>query len=150
MNAIVHEVAALLQPLVGKHIEWDLRLDPEAPLIQADSGQVHHALVNLVLNAASAMAGGGTLTIETAGIRADKSAGRAYALLAVSDTGAGLTEETKQRLFEPFFTTRDGGRGSGLGMAAAKRAVNDAGGWISVHNEPEAGARIELYIPRAV
>ncbi len=127
-----------------------MSLAPAAPMIRADSGQVHHALVNLVLNAVNAMAGGGTLSIQTAGIRAEKSAGMACALLAVSDTGAGLSEETKQRLFEPFFTTSEGGRGSGLGMAAAKRAVTDAGGWISVHSEPEGGARIELYIPRAV
>ncbi len=154
LNAIVHEVAGLLEPLIGKHVEWALRLDPQAPRIEADSGQIHQALVNLVLNARDAMPGGGTLTIETAGIRVDESAvrlggqARSWALLAVSDTGTGFAEETGMRLAEPFLTTKRDSGGSGLGLAMAHRAVTEAGGWIRVRSEPDKGARIELYLPQ--
>jgi two-component system cell cycle sensor histidine kinase/response regulator CckA len=156
LNTIVHEVAGLLQPLMGKTTEWTLRLDPAAPRIKADSGQIHQALVNLILNARDAMPTGGALTIETAGIRIDKvdAAGPdarsgTYALLAVGDTGAGFDENARRHLFELFFTTRQGGRGCGLGLATVRRIVTDAGGWIEVHSEPQKGARVEIYLPLA-
>ncbi len=155
LNSIVYVVGGLLQPLTGKHIEWVMRLDPAGPRIKADSGQIHQALVNLVLNAGEAMPSGGTLTIETASSSIDPSTGsepRAaagpYALLAVSDTGTGFDEETRNNLFEPRFTTKQKGRACGFGLAAVRHIVTEAGGWIRVHGEPGKGARFEIYLPQ--
>jgi len=154
LNSIVYVVGGLLQPLTGKHIEWVMRLDPAAPRIQADSGQIHQALVNLVLNAGEAMPSGGTLTIETASGCIDPSSGSEpcaagpYALLAVSDTGTGFDEETRSNLFEPRFTTKQKGRARGFGLAAVRHIVTEAGGWMRVHGEPGKGARFEIYLPQ--
>ncbi len=153
LNSIVYVVAGLLQPLTGKHIEWVMRLDPAGPRIEADSGQIHQALVNLVLNAGEAMPSGGTLTIETTSICIDPSTERCaaagpYALLSVSDTGTGFDEETRNNLFEPRFTTKEKGRACGFGLPTVRHIVAEAGGWIRVHGEPGKGARFEIYLPQ--
>ncbi len=111
--------------------------------------------MNLVLNAGEAMPSGGTLTIETASSSIDPSTGSEpcaaagpYALLAVSDTGTGFDEETRNNLFEPRFTTKQKGRACGFGLAAVRHIVTEAGGWIRVHGEPGNGARFEIYLPQ--
>jgi two-component system cell cycle sensor histidine kinase/response regulator CckA len=147
LNSIVYVVGDLLQPLTGTHIDWVMRLDPSGPRIKADSGQIHQALVNLVLNAGEAMPAGGTLTIETGSFGIDARTG-AYALLAVSDTGEGFDEETRNQLFEPRFTTKQKGRASGFGLATVRHIVTEAGGWLRVHGEPGKGARFEVYLPQ--
>src|SRR5262249_20605736 len=147
LNSIVYVVGGLLQPLTGKHIDWVMRLDPVGPRIKADSGQIHQALVNLVLNAGEAMPSGGTLTIETASNCNDPSGSEScaaagpYALLAVSDTGTGFDEETRNNMFEPRFTTKQKGRACGFGLATVRHIVTEAGGWIRVHGELGKGAR---------
>src|SRR5262249_41819478 len=153
LNTIVYVVAGLLQPLTGKHIDWVMRLDPAGPRVQADSGQIHQALVNLGLNAGEAMPSGGTLTIETVSDCTDPSSsescvsGGPYALLAVSDTGTGFDEETRDNMFEPRFTTKQKGRACGFGLATVRHIVREAGGWIRVHGEPGKGSRFEIYLP---
>jgi PAS domain S-box-containing protein len=145
LNSIVYAVLGLLQPLTGKNIEWATRLDPARPRVKADSGQIHQALVNLVLNAGDAMPEGGTLTIETGSDWIDRSDADpnpktgAYALLAVSDTGTG---------FYDAFTAKQEGHESGFGLDAVRRSVKEAGGWITVHGEPGKGARTEIYLPQ--
>jgi two-component system cell cycle sensor histidine kinase/response regulator CckA len=145
-NAVVREVEGMLERLT-RDIKWEIRLDPEGPLVEADCGQIHQALLNLVLNACEAMPDGGTLTIETATVHIDEKPGR-YTLLAVSDTGVGFDETVKNRLFEQFFTTKENGAVGGLGLATVHRVVTEAGGWIQVHSQPKKGTRFEIYLPQ--
>jgi signal transduction histidine kinase len=119
-----------------KDIEWITRLDPRAPRIEADAAQIHQVLTNLVLNACSAMQNDGQLTIETVSVCIGENPPAArrmavaghYALLAVSDTGAGIKEN-----------------GS---LSIVRRIVTEAGGWTQVHSEPGQGSRFEVYLPQ--
>ncbi len=155
LNAVVREVEGLLERLTS-NVEWVVRLDPQAPLVKADCGQIHQALLNLVLNACDAMPGGGALTIETVSVDIgqrlppghSKVAATHYTLLAVSDTGVGFDETVKNRLFEPFFTTKKNHSACGLGLATVHRTVTEAGGWIQVHSQPKEGTRFEIYLPQ--
>jgi two-component system cell cycle sensor histidine kinase/response regulator CckA len=154
LNAIVREVAGMLRRIIGKGIEWELALAPDAGLFQVDSGSVHEVLMNLVLNARDAMPNGGKITIETALVDLDEEAvshcqgvkvGR-YALLAVNDTGVGFDPEASDRLFQPLFTTKQ--EGSGLGLAIVQRIVAESQGCIRTGSQPGKGARFEIYLPQ--
>jgi two-component system cell cycle sensor histidine kinase/response regulator CckA len=155
LNAVVREVEAMLKRLTRRNITWVTRLDPQAPKVEADSGQIHQVLMNLALNAFDAMPDGGTLTVETVSVRtaekpaaADpKAAVGRYTLLAVSDTGAGFDDTVKNQLFEPLFTTKENFPG-GLGLTTVHRIVTEAGGWIRVHSRPKRGTRFEIYLPQ--
>jgi two-component system cell cycle sensor histidine kinase/response regulator CckA len=156
LNAVVREVQGMLERLTRKNIKWVLRLDPLKPVVEADSGQIHQALVNLVLNAFEAMPDGGVLTIQTVSVDTGgnapagnpKAAAAGYTLLAISDTGVGFDETVKNRLFEPFFTTKENRPARGFGLATVHRTVTEAGGWIQVHSQPEEGTRFEIYLPQ--
>jgi two-component system cell cycle sensor histidine kinase/response regulator CckA len=158
LNALVREVEGMLEPLTRKDIRWVIRLAPLKPLVEADCGQIHQALVNLVLNAIEGMPDGGVLTIETVSVDIGqklpagnrKAATTRYTLLAVSDTGEGLDETLKKRLFEPFVITDENRPGRGSGLARVQRAVNEAGGWIRVHSQPKKGTRFEIYLPQCL
>ena len=113
---------------------------PDLPEISADSSQLHQVLVNLVVNGIQAMPQGGTLTIET-------HAGSDHVALVVSDTGSGMTEEVKSRIFTPFYTTKDVDQGTGLGLAVVHGIVTSHGGSIQVESQPGAGARFEIRLP---
>jgi signal transduction histidine kinase len=115
-------------------------ITPDLPEISADSSQLHLVLVNLVVNGIQAMPQGGKLTIET-------HAGSDHVALVVSDTGSGMTEEVKSRIFTPFYTTKDVDRGTGLGLAVVHGIVTSHGGLIQVESQPGAGARFEVRLP---
>ena len=155
VNSIVRNVEILLRRLIPENIDMRLKLAQEDLAIQADSGQIEQVLMNLVVNARDAMAGGGTLQIASEPIRLDRdfiaahgygSVG-SFALLTVSDSGIGMDEKTRDRIFEPFFTTKPPGKGTGLGLAMVYAIVKQHCGFINCYSEPGHGTVFRIYIP---
>jgi signal transduction histidine kinase/FixJ family two-component response regulator len=152
------ELVPLLRRTLGEHI--DVRFVDSAGLwpAMADPAQLEGAVLNLALNARDAMPGGGRLTIELANkvLDVDYARGNAevvpgdYVMVAVSDTGHGMTPDVVARAFEPFFTTKTEGRGTGLGLAMVFGFVKQSGGHAKVYSEPGEGTSVKLYLPRAV
>ena len=120
LNTVVAEVGALLQRLLGDHVELDILPAPMLGTVRADPGQIEQVIVNLVVNGRDAMPDGGTLTIRT------RDAEDGFVELSVTDTGLGMDEETRAQVFEPFFTTRE--QGVGLGLASVYGIVQQSGG----------------------
>jgi two-component system, cell cycle sensor histidine kinase and response regulator CckA len=157
INEIVTSTQHLLQRLIGEHIELAVELDPAldsgAGIVLADPAQLRQVLLNLVLNARDAMPQGGKITLSTRPAEFPKSAGRDNVRRAVSltvqDNGCGMDTETRARLFEPFFSTKKPGEGTGLGLATVQRIVTEAGGTIMVLSESGQGTCIEVFLPAA-
>ncbi|MBI4637645.1 MAG: response regulator [Candidatus Rokubacteria bacterium] len=156
LNAAVADIAGILGRAVGEHIELTTTLDPGVRRVGIGPAEVEQVLVNLVLNARDAMPRGGRLTIRTAnalessaGLDGSGSRPARYAILAVSDTGCGMDADTRTRLFEPGFTTKAPGKGSGLGLATVASIVRQSGGFITVKSEPGRGSTFTLCLPRA-
>ena len=153
----IPDLVPLLRRTLGEHIE--VRYVETAGLwpAMADAAQLEGAVLNLALNARDAMPGGGRLTIELANKVLDDDYARQhaevtagdYAMLAVSDTGHGMSQEVLARVFEPFFTTKPDGHGTGLGMAMVFGFVKQSGGHVKVYSEPGVGTTVRLYLPRA-
>ncbi|MCS3758779.1 ATP-binding protein [Bradyrhizobium centrosematis] len=157
VNALVVETAKLLKPILGEHIEIDIRLADDAWPAMADPSQLSSAIVNLAVNARDAMPGGGRLTLETAnrefegaGSAADGDAVRgAFVMVAVGDTGHGIPADIRDRVFEPFFTTKGIGRGTGLGLSMVYGFARQTGGTVAVESEEGAGTVMRLFLPRS-
>lgn len=156
LNELVREMEKLLQRVIGEHFRIVHALRAEDPRVKADPGQLEQVILNLGVNARDAMPRGGTLTITTANVRLDPVSLQArgvdvapgrYVTLSVSDTGSGMTAETKARIFEPFFTTKGPGKGTGLGLATAYGIIKQSGGGITVESEPEQGSTFTIYLP---
>jgi two-component system cell cycle sensor histidine kinase/response regulator CckA len=152
LNTVVTDMQKMLRRVIGEHIELVTNICPEPCRVQADASQIDQIVMNLALNARDAMQGGGSVTVETANVdlkleTAGAHPAGAYARLTVIDTGEGIDIETRNHLFEPFFTTKSGD-GAGLGLSAVYGMVEQHGGFIQVTNEPGAGARFDIYLPR--
>jgi nitrogen-specific signal transduction histidine kinase/CheY-like chemotaxis protein len=156
LNALVSDVARLLQRLIGEDIELVTRLERSAPRVRLDPGQLEQLIMNLAVNARDSMPRGGRLTIATSTLvipEADDpehpgvAAGR-YAILTVEDTGVGMTPEMISKIFEPFYTTKDAGKGTGLGLAMTYGIVQQSGGEIRVASQPQQGSAFTVYLPQ--
>jgi PAS domain S-box-containing protein len=160
ITEVVHDTEKMLRRLLGDAVELRLVPAPEPLFVLADAGQLEQILVNLAVNAADAMPQGGVLTIATEEMEVSDAeyASRhmgvdvpigVYAVLTVSDTGHGMTEQTKSHIFEPFYTTKPKGKGTGLGLATVYGIVKQAQGYIWVYSKLGAGTTFKIYLPRA-
>jgi PAS domain S-box-containing protein len=152
LNAVVERIERLLERLVDERIEVICRLDPALHPVRADAGQIEQVLLNLALNAADAMGGRGSLTVETSNEIVVEDGGAVpageYAVVSVTDTGHGFDAEVRERLFEPFFTTKEVGKGTGLGLAVVFGIVEQSRGHIVVESEPAVGSCFRVFLPR--
>jgi PAS domain S-box-containing protein len=146
LNVLVLEAEKMFERMIGEDVEMITRLDPDLGTVMADAGQIQQVLMNLLVNARDAMPNGGKLTVQTNNVQVDAANPQVY--LGVTDTGAGMSDEVKQRLYEPFFTTKEHGKGTGLGLATVYGIVNQSGGRIDVTSELGLGTTIHIYLPR--
>jgi PAS domain S-box-containing protein len=156
LNDVLLHLDKLLHRLIGENIDLTIATAPELGFVKADSGQIEQMIINLASHARDAMPNGGKLKIETANITLEDAYARQHpealsgecVLLMVRDTGAGMTEEIKKHLFEPFFSNQDTGKGTGLGLATAYSIVQQNHGYIVVDSAPGQGTAFRIYFPR--
>jgi PAS domain S-box-containing protein len=156
LNDVVRDMDEMLRRLIDEHIAMSIVPGKETGRIKADAGYVGQVLMNMVVNARDAMPNGGKLTISTKNVTLDESYAQAhsdvipgaYVMLSISDTGTGMTEEVKARLFEAFFTTKPKGKGTGLGLATCHNIIQRTGGHIAVESELGRGTTFRIYFSR--
>jgi hypothetical protein len=156
IDTLVPEMDKMLRRLIGEDIDLVTILGADAGKVKFDPGQIEQVIANLVINSRDAMPDGGAITIETANVELDQAFVRKHGgawpgphvMLAVSDTGCGMSPEILSKAFDPFFTTKEKGKGTGLGLSTVFGIVNQSGGCIYVYSEPGRGTTMKIYLPR--
>jgi signal transduction histidine kinase len=154
LNEVVVGMGDLLQSTMGGRISINTRLDPALRHALADPTQLELAVLNLAINARDAMSNGGSLTVETSNVATyrpfypEEPPAGDYVSICVRDTGAGMTEEVRQKAFEPFFTTKEVGKGSGLGLSQVLGFAKQSGGGVRIESRPDKGTAVLIYLPR--
>jgi PAS domain S-box-containing protein len=157
LNHVVAGMEGMFRHLMGGDVDVRIISGADLHAVKADAGQIEQVIINMAINARDAMPRGGKLTLETANVTFDHK--RAdhypemkpgdYVMLAITDTGTGMSAEVKAHVFEPFFSTKDVGRGTGLGLATCYGIIKQSGGHISVYSEPGRGSTFKIYLPWA-
>jgi hypothetical protein len=150
-------MSRLLNRTLGENIEIETVLAARLWAVSADINQLDNAMMNLAINARDAMPNVGKLTIETGNIYLDEAYAKAhmevtsgrYVMIAVTDTGVGMSEQTIEKAFEPFFTTKESGRGTGLGLSQVYGFIKQSNGHVKIYSELGEGTTVKLYLPRA-
>ncbi len=156
LNQVLADLAGMIHHVMGNEVQVEIIPGSGLKAVHADAGQVEQVIMNMAINARDAMPNGGKLTLETANVCFEQeSVGRYpelraghYVMLAITDTGAGMSEEVKARVFEPFFSTKEVGQGAGLGLSTCYGIAKQSGGHISVYSEKGRGATFKIYLPQ--
>lgn len=164
MTEVLAELSNLIRRLIGENIELKMVHGRDIGMVKADQGQLEQVFINLAVNARDAMAGGGTLTLRTASVslRGPRDLNAAlmapsdddqilpgeYVLVEIADTGMGIPPENIQKIFEPFFSTKEVGAGTGLGLATVYGIIKQTGGYVYVASTPNVGTQFQIYFPR--
>jgi signal transduction histidine kinase len=151
LNDTVVEMLGMLKRSIGEDVDIAAELDPGLGKVKADPGQVQQIILNPVVHAREALPRGGRIRLRTANIRLEEGVAAApgpHAALAVSDDGVGMPPEVKTRVFEPVFTTKPQGRGTGLGLSSVYGIATQSGGGITVRSDPGFGSTFTIYLPR--
>jgi two-component system, cell cycle sensor histidine kinase and response regulator CckA len=156
LNCVMSEISAMLPRLIGEDIQLSFIPGAELGKVKADPVQIEQIVMNLAANARDAMPNGGHLTVETANVSIDEAYLQHrpivpvgdYVLLAVTDSGEGIASEHLAHIFEPFYTTKEAGKGTGLGLATVYGIVKQNGGYIWVYSELGLGTTFKIYLPR--
>jgi len=155
LNGVLQNLANMLIRLLGEDISLEASYDPKLARIEADTGMMEQVVMNLAVNSRDAMPQGGTLRISTLSVDVDEAyAGQhpdarvgQFVRLTVTDTGSGMDRKTLERIFEPFFSTKEVGKGTGLGLATVYGIVKQHQGWIEVNSQPGVGTTFKVYFP---
>ena len=158
LGEAVSDLTVLLRRLIGENVVLDVVHRRDLWPVKADIGQFEQVIINLAVNARDAMPSGGKLTLKTANVTAEESAGYQYkglplgeyVLVEVEDTGSGIAPEVIDKIFDPFYTTKDVGKGTGLGLSTVYGIVKQTGGFIYVSSEPKKGATFRIFLPRYI
>jgi signal transduction histidine kinase len=156
LNTILADAGRMLHRMLPAHVDLAIRDDPELGLVMANAGQMHQVLLNLVVNARDAMPSGGRLAVEVRNVDVEPGSPDAKAgappgphvLMSVADNGVGMTDETRARALEPFFTTKEGRTGTGLGLSTVHAIITDCHGRLVIDSAPGVGTTVRIYLPR--
>jgi len=157
LNTVITGFVKMLNRVVGEDVQIITHLAADVWLTKADPGQMEQVIINLAVNARDAMLYGGKLVLETGNVSMDEEQCKeghremqpgAYVVLSISDTGEGMDEEVKEKIFEPFYTTKELGKGTGLGLSTVFGIVKQSDGYIYVYSETGKGTTFKIYLPR--
>ena len=156
LNEVIGGMEGMFRHLMGGNVDVRIICAPDLQMVKVDAGQIEQVIINIAINARDAMPQGGKLTLETSNVVFNgNSVGKIsemksgdYVMLAVTDTGVGMSPDVKARAFEPFFSTKDVGKGTGLGLATCYGIIKQSGGHISVYSEPGRGTTFKIYLPQ--
>ena len=156
LNQVITNMGSMFRHLMGGESDTQIVTNPGPHTVKVDAGQIEQVILNLVMNARDAMPNGGKLMLEIANVSFDEESVARYpelkpgdyVMLAISDTGKGMSEEVKARVFEPFYSTKDVGQGTGLGLSTCYGIIKQSGGHISVYSEPGRGTTFKIYLPQ--